>query len=404
MSYPEISWETLRPDYPGLKHPPFKSTKHIICAISGGADSLLAADLTFHIRKAYTPMFQFDLVYFEHESPIEPRKKVLEQFYAHIVNQHKNTRFMVKTLPVSQVATSLKTSWEHAGSLLRKKHLARLAKKNKAIVILGHHLNDWYELVTMRTEKTSSADQLRPHRITERVENTRFCRPLAFLTKKDVVHLASKRGLSWWEDPSNYNGSNQRSKLRNQGRELDTGSLKEKAMIAIKVFYNDTRLLHRKLLKAKTTGAFKHTEKQYFIKKAWFQGLPRSEQARLKWLLGKRFCLEKDLLSLPMPDNKQVQNWKSLEIWLENYGSEMWYCFCSKNQKPPGLDEKHETWGNSKIRTIQLAYGRKQLKKIFSELRLSERQRNHLPINLNSHRELNLLKLSVYGIKDIGSS
>ena len=104
-----------------------------------------------------------------------------------------------------------------------------------------------------------------------------------------------------------------------------------------------------------------------------------------------------------MPDNKQVQSWKTLEVWLENYGSEMWYCFCRKHQKPPGLDEKHETWANSRIRIIQLPYGRKKLKKVFSELRLSERQRNYLPVDLTSNQELKLIKLRFYGIKDISS-
>ena len=133
MSYPEISWETLRPDCPGLTYPPFRSTKHIICAISGGVDSLLAAELTFHLRKKYPVQFQLDLVYFEHESPIDSRKKVLEAFHNHIAKQHKNTHFIVKILPVSAVAVRLKTSWEHAGSLLRKKHLARLAKKTRLL-------------------------------------------------------------------------------------------------------------------------------------------------------------------------------------------------------------------------------------------------------------------------------
>lgn len=404
MSYPEISWETLRPDYPGLTYPPFRSAKHIICAISGGVDSLLATELTFHMRKKYPVQFQLDLVYFEHESPINSRNKVLEEFHDHIVKQHKNTHFIVKTLPVSKVAARLKTSWEHAGSLLRKKHLARLAKKNKALVVLGHHLNDWHELVTMRAGKTSSADQLRPHRIIERVANTRFCRPLAFLTKQDVEHLARKQGLRWWEDPTNYNGSNQRSKLRSQSRELNPATLKEKATTALEDFHQKARLLQAKLLNAKTTGAFKHTEGQYFLKKTWYQALLPAEQVRVKWLLGKRFCHEKNFLSLTMPGKKQAQSWKTLEIWLENYGSEMWYCFCQKQQKPPGLNVTDETWANLKIRTIRLPYGKKQLKKIFSELRLSERQRNYLPVNLTSNQELSLLKLKVYGIKDISSS
>lgn len=365
---------------------------------------MLAAELTFHIRKKYPVQFQLDLVYFEHESQVDSRKKVLEEFHNHIAKQHKNTHFIVKTLPVSTVAERLKTSWEHAGSLLRKKHLARLAKKNKAIVVLGHHLNDWHELVTMRADKTSSPDQLRPHRVIERVANTRFCRPLAFLTKQDVKHLARKQGLRWWEDPTNYNGSNQRSKLRSQRRELDPATLKEKATVALEDFHQETRLLQTKLLNAKTTGAFKHTEGQYLLKKSWYQALLPAEQARLKWLLGKRFCHEKNFLTLTMPGNKQAQSWKTLEIWLENYGSEMWYCFCRKHQKPPGLNERDETWANLKIRTIQLSYGKKQLKKIFSELRLSERQRNYLPVNLTSNRDLSLLKLKVYGIKNISSS
>ncbi len=92
--------------------------------------------------------------------------------------------------------------------------LSKLARKECAIVILGHHLDDQAETVLMRLNNNSGLIGLSG--INEEVffEGVLFVRPLLEIRKKQILDFCKKKSLKFVNDPSNLDLKFERVRAR----------------------------------------------------------------------------------------------------------------------------------------------------------------------------------------------
>ncbi|MBV6492232.1 MAG: tRNA(Ile)-lysidine synthase [Turneriella sp.] len=180
--------------------------KVFIVAFSGGADSVLAAHL---IHKTNRP---FKLWYLHHyPTPIEQSRAVV--FSAARARYGENI-FIEEKADVSRIARRLRTSWEHAASLVRKRRLLQLQKKLGAQVVTGHNLSDYYETLLLRRERGIPHSALPSLSLID--DATQFMRPLYRMTRYGVRKKAAQWNLNFFDDPENYNLQFARNRIRMQ--------------------------------------------------------------------------------------------------------------------------------------------------------------------------------------------
>ncbi|HNE18725.1 MAG TPA: ATP-binding protein [Turneriella sp.] len=188
---------------------------HWLIAFSAGADSVLLLDLAVEaaLRSADIRVTAFYLHHYS--TPVESERRRAISFMASRARQLLGDRFAFCELSsdITMRAHRLRRSWEHTASLVRRRHLERLARRlGGAQVFTGHQLSDYRETLQLRAERCvprSAWPALSVHD-----SNTDFLRPLAFFTREQVRAFARDRGLSWFEDPSNSDTSIARNRLR----------------------------------------------------------------------------------------------------------------------------------------------------------------------------------------------
>jgi tRNA(Ile)-lysidine synthase len=92
----------------------------------------------------------------------------------------------------------------------RSARYAALAEGPTALVVLAHTLDDQAETVLLGLARGSGVRSLSG--MAPRRDN--LVRPLLALRRTDTIQACHDWGLTWWEDPTNTDGSNARSRLR----------------------------------------------------------------------------------------------------------------------------------------------------------------------------------------------
>ncbi len=196
---------------------------HWLIAFSAGADSVLLLDLAVEaaLRTASTRVTAFYLHHYP--TRIESERRRVIDFMASRARQLLGDRFTFRDLAsdVAVRAHRLRRSWEHTASLLRRRHLERLAHElGGAQVFTGHQLSDYAETLRLRAERGIPSSAWPALSIQDIA--TGFLRPLAFFTREQVRALALERNLRWFDDPSNQDTSFARNRVR---AEIQPGGL-----------------------------------------------------------------------------------------------------------------------------------------------------------------------------------
>ncbi len=190
----------------------------LIVAFSGGADSLLALELAAEIA-AINPNQRLMAWYCHHYSaPIEPeRQSIFDETTKKLSATLGNRwRFVLHKADIDRIARRLGYSWEHTASLVRRKYLLRLADRyesaGRAAVITGHNYSDFLETLALRRARQIPEAALPA--LTFADAHTGFLRPLCRLTREQVRTAATERGLTVYEDPANSDMQFARNRIR----------------------------------------------------------------------------------------------------------------------------------------------------------------------------------------------
>jgi len=199
-------------------------TPHWLVAYSAGADSTLLLDLALEAAAAL-PQVQVTAFYLHHyPTPTEPERRQAMDFMTRRAKQLLGERFMfcVMQSDIARRSKRLRRSWEHTASLVRRRHLVRLAEKlGGAQVFTGHQLSDYTETLQLRAERAIPQEAWPS--LSVQNSTTGFQHPLATLSRAEVRALAEERKLLWYEDPSNSDTSIARNRLRIRQKPEDFG-------------------------------------------------------------------------------------------------------------------------------------------------------------------------------------
>lgn len=342
----------------------------LIIAFSGGADSSLALHLAVQHCARHTEKRVFAWYCHHYTTPIEaPRAAVLGSAFT-AAAELLGDRFASLThhADINTIARRLGYSWEHAASVLRRKHLIRLHNRfggqSKTAVITGHTLSDYYETVALRREReipASGMPLLTPVDI-----YSGFVRPLFDLTRDEVRQLVKKLNLTYFDDPANRDTSLPRNRIRATQQKTRAP---EPAQIAD---LPELQAVHAREL---------HLDSEDWAK------LGQAERARLQYTAFRRLATVKKFTRndfqrasrLPFvlpPFFSHREN--SMIVFRRGLGVSV--------ALPPATEGPYIR-GNAARRgmTIAMPYGQKSVMKLFSEQKLSPRERRRKILYFDAH-------------------
>ncbi|MFZ5629089.1 MAG: ATP-binding protein [Spirochaetota bacterium] len=188
---------------------------HWLIAYSAGADSTLLLDLAVAAAQKL-PKTRVTAFYLHHYSTaIEPERQRAIAFCTGRAKQMLRERFVFceRRCDITPRARCLRRSWEHTASLVRRRHLDRLSHRlGGAQVFTGHQLSDYHETLQLRAERGIPRSGWPDLSVQDNA--TGYLRPLAHCTREQVRSLARERGLVWFEDPANSDTAMARNRLR----------------------------------------------------------------------------------------------------------------------------------------------------------------------------------------------
>lgn len=176
-----------------------------IVAFSGGADSVLAVHRAIHTGTPVT------IWYLHHyETAIESER--LAVFEA-VRKKYPQIKWLEAKADVSRLAKRMGYSWEHTASLVRRKRLMRLGWQTPgARIVTGHNYSDYLETLALRRERKIPEDFMPT--LSEHDETTGFWRPLYQMNREEVHQEVIALGLPFFDDPENQDEKFARNRLR----------------------------------------------------------------------------------------------------------------------------------------------------------------------------------------------
>ena len=187
------------------------SGDNILLAVSGGADSIVMADLFHRLKKIIN--IDLILVNFNHKLRKESigETKLVENF----AKKYK-TKFISKTLDTKQFALKNNISIETAGRQLRYFNLENIAKTERCNKIAtAHNMNDHAETILMWLTRGTGTDGLVGIPITRKLDTKlSIIRPLLAISRALIEAYTKKQKIKYCTDKSNFSQDFTRNKIR----------------------------------------------------------------------------------------------------------------------------------------------------------------------------------------------
>ena len=200
------------------------STKSII-SYSGGKDSsfLVYLYLYLHKKKNIPKPILFHLDHSIREN--QHQENLIKDF---MISLSLEYYFIKKKIP--QLSFKIKKSIEETGRIFRYNELRKIAKKEKAIIITGHHAEDYLESVLINLIRGGGKKAME----TLPFFNGELFRPLVFINKEDRTKLLDSITIPIFEDESNES----QIFLRNRLRKNIVSSLEKEGLNFQKLYFN----------------------------------------------------------------------------------------------------------------------------------------------------------------------
>ncbi|MDH5719185.1 MAG: tRNA lysidine(34) synthetase TilS [Spirochaetia bacterium] len=391
-----------------------------ILSFSGGADSTLCLYyLSEFARKHKLKNKKLIIYYVDHNinysSSISNKREAVFKNAVKILNNNVKYSWHIIKKNIPEISKRYKKGLEHASSRIRRKYLDILRRQNEsAVTVFGHSLSDWYETLIMRINRGASRENLNPFGVFENNLGYIEFRPLSGITREEVRKVLKEKNINYWDDPENQNMKYLRNQIRTQAPILNAEGLR-------KSFENFTlnskeenkkiqNLVHK--LKEETIEIKKNREyrilyntysnlstesrqwyMQYYLKKLGYYAFTSAAREKLKQIPFHK-----------PPYHIEIENWHNNIYLVVRRGQK------TLNYKKPQIKNINvydiiKAEDITKKYFISLSFGKKSVKKILSEKKLSTRQRSNMYLPLSKENGLKILQapLSVYDIKDINS-
>jgi tRNA(Ile)-lysidine synthase TilS/MesJ len=314
---------------------------------------------------------------------------------------------------MKKISDKLKKNFEITSSRIRRKHVELIYKNNPdSVVVTGHNMSDWFETLILRMNRGASLEKLYPFLPNELFQNINYFRPLVLSTHNEVRQICKLDSLEYWDDPSNFNGSNMRSKIRNflqienpDGFRLTTHN------------YFKAKQEYHKHIDAICDQLNENIwiispGREYRVEGNYFKNLGCDEKNILTEIILQNLKFWPVSSTLKNAMNNIPFYYKVWSIEKENWSGSPYITFrrgCNRlmfdHLHSFDTDKYSIIMANEtgKKHYIQMPYGKKMVKKIFSEKQLSNRQRKSLPLVFDKKKpfEITNIPLSIFGLNDI---
>lgn len=423
MNYKIFNFESLYIE--PSKFYKLQKTSCWLLPISGGADSVLVLNLLLGLHLQNPISRKLYVFYLDHQalevSRLEEEKR-LNILNLYIKNLKSSSLLDVQLIflkrDVLRCSRLLKKSFERTGSLLRRKFINMYIRKFSIEVVFGGHtLSDWYETLIMRLNRGTSPSALYPYSPLEKKDKTFWVYFLCFLSRLEVRKLCVKMNFSYWDDPSNILPIARRNTIRQEVPIIDVAGLRKTA----KNFCSDKKIYENEKEKKHQSEILPllHIQKEH--QEYWFpfyqyQACNDDEKKEILHFILKKiglyplsFPLQQRVHKLPFVYGVysiELENWSNLIYLVFRRGRKTIFEFENKKRYFLNLGLTQDANRVTKKDKILFSYGHKSVKKIFSEMRLSKRQRQYIFLSFAKKNEVPIvtkISLELFGLKNLYS-
>ena len=181
----------------------------LICAVSGGADSVCMLDILVSIREEFS--LSIYVAHLNHNLRGDEAKR--DELFVKSLCENYSLPFYSKTVDVKELSKELKVSCEEAGRIARYEFFSELKKELNAVkVSTAHNKNDNVETVLMRMFRGTDLKGLSG--ISPLNDNS-VIRPILCLSRDEIENYLRCKGLSFVTDSTNLENNFTRNKIRN---------------------------------------------------------------------------------------------------------------------------------------------------------------------------------------------
>jgi len=180
---------------------------HILCGVSGGADSIALAHLLIHYGKKIFHQGGLSLVHINHGW--RSAESDADEAFVLELAQHWGVECEVVRLKRSEQFIKGQSPEELARSK-RKEVFEKLAKKKNAVVLTAHHADDLAETQLWKILTGSPQKEWGGIRFQSGIE----LRPFLTTSKKEIMEYLKEEGLTYRDDSSNHDPRFLRARMR----------------------------------------------------------------------------------------------------------------------------------------------------------------------------------------------
>ncbi len=182
----------------------------IVCAVSGGPDSICMLDILRIIKEE--KQINFDIIVCHINHLIREEATADEQYVKNYCQKYE-IPFFVRRVDVKKNAENNKQGTEEAGRKVRYDFFEEIFQKENATKIaIAHNKNDKIETIIMNVFRGSGISGLRG---IEPIRDNKFIRPLIETERKDIERYCEENNLNPRIDKTNFINDVTRNKIRN---------------------------------------------------------------------------------------------------------------------------------------------------------------------------------------------
>lgn len=182
----------------------------IVCAVSGGPDSICMLDILRKIKDEKQINFDIIVCHINHMIRVEATAD--EQYVENYCKKYE-IPFFVKRVDVKKIAEANKQGTEEAGRKVRYDFFEEIFQKENATKIaIAHNKNDKIETIIMNVFRGSGIAGLRG---IEPIRDNKYIRPLIETERIDIEKYCEENSLNPRIDKTNFINDVTRNKIRN---------------------------------------------------------------------------------------------------------------------------------------------------------------------------------------------
>ena len=187
-----------------------KNNEKIICAVSGGPDSICMLDVLSKLNEE--KKLDIEIVV-SHVNHMIRKEAAEDEKYVENYCKKYGIKFYSKRIDVNQYANNKKQGMEEAGRNVRYAFFEEILEKEKADKIaIAHNKNDKIETIIMNVLRGSGISGLKG---IEPIRNNKHIRPLIDIERFKIEEYCEKNKLEPRIDKTNFVNDCTRNKVRN---------------------------------------------------------------------------------------------------------------------------------------------------------------------------------------------